>query len=72
VDCVIVADSPEGHNVERITEVFRDYLGANLPVVFLGYKRRRLDLEGQRPSAFLKKPFVPELLETAIVSALND
>jgi two-component system sensor histidine kinase RpfC len=72
VDFIIVADSPEGHNVERITEVFRDYLGTNLPVVFLGYRRRTLDLEGMLPNSFLKKPFVPELLETAIISALSD
>jgi two-component system sensor histidine kinase RpfC len=72
VDFIIVADSPEGHNVERISEVFRDYLGSNLPVVFLGYRRRRLDLEGQHPHSFLKKPFVPELLGAAIQKALKD
>jgi two-component system sensor histidine kinase RpfC len=72
VDLVIVADSPEGHNVERITEVFRDYLGTNLPVLFLGYRRRRLDLDALLPNSFLKKPFVPELLETAIERALTD
>jgi two-component system sensor histidine kinase RpfC len=72
IDFIIVADSPEGHNVERITEVFRDYLGAGLPVVFLGYRRRRLDLDALHPNSFLKKPFVPELLAVAIQKALTD
>jgi hypothetical protein len=31
-----------------------------------------LDLDALIPNSFLKKPFVPELLETAIERALTD
>ncbi len=72
VDLVIVADSPEGQNVERISEVFRDYLGVELPVVFLGYSRKRLNLGVRHSVSFVKKPFVPELLNAAVKNALAE
>jgi ribosomal protein L24 len=71
VDLAIIADSPAGQDMARIAAIFRDHLDANFPVLFLGYRRSGLELEKQKHTAFLRKPFMPYGLAEAAYKALH-
>lgn len=71
VDLVIIGDSARRQDVVRIAEVVRGHLGAELPVVFLGYARKGLQLEKQKRVVFVKKPFLAEQLAQAVTQLLT-
>ncbi len=70
LDFILVADTPEGQDVERLAAIVRHHLGINLPVIYLGYGDRRVhDL---RPNTvFLAKPITDEVLVGALKSVLD-
>ncbi len=72
VDLAIIADSPAGQDMARIAAIFRDHLDADFPVLFLGYRRSGLELDKQKHTAFLRKPFMPAGLAEAAFKALHN
>ena len=70
IDLALVADAPEGIDVQRIVEVIREHLGAQLPVIYLSYRGRRLLPEAANTD-FVTKPVTAEPLWLAIAGLLN-
>jgi two-component system sensor histidine kinase RpfC len=69
-DLAIIADSPRGQDVERIAMLFKEYLGPNFPIIYLGYNSRRS--AGRRCSCCqLSKPFTSDQLWRVLESTLQ-
>jgi len=70
IDLALVADAPEGIDVQRIVEVIREHLGAQLPVIYLNYRGRRLLPEATN-TGFVTKPVTAEVLWRGIAGLLD-
>ena len=70
IDIILVADSPGGRNIERITDICLAVLGQDLPLIILAYRRNRLDLDRYESAALIRKPFITDLLLDAMEMVL--
>ncbi|MCW8920391.1 MAG: ATP-binding protein [Sedimenticola sp.] len=70
VDFAIVADSPTGQDIARIGRLIRQHLKRDLPIIYLGYKRRQLTDEHSN-SHFMKKPITSTDLCREIASVVK-
>ncbi len=61
IDLALISDTPDGLDVRRLAEVIREHLGADLPVILVGYRGRRIEPDGAR-TGFLVKPVTAEPL----------
>ncbi len=71
VDMAIIADSPDGENLDRVQALLNQALGCAVPMVFLTYNSRRLDEENGCAHC-LNKPFVPDQLCDKILEVVRE
>lgn len=70
IDLALISDTPEGIDVKRLAEVIREHLGSSLPVIYIGYRGRRLLPDGPATGS-LVKPVTVEPLWHEIESLLG-
>ncbi len=70
IDIILVADSPGGRNIERITDICLDVLGQDLPLVILACRHNCLELDRYKSAVLIRKPFIADHLLDAMEMVL--